>query len=337
MLFVSKQRFSWVGVPLMSEVESKKLALIDGIRSGEVTPQEAVFQFNKITPTQIRTGRIYEQKNAEQRIEQYRAARGIRRAIRQNRVPFISKSFLPGLWLSQGLIVVGAKSGRAKSTTASNVLAGFLRSVPDRTAIIVSNEEATDAIYERTACVLLEMSYTEYFGGKVDPRKEQAIQDCVAEFIIPRVEVVEDGKFDMSYIDDVQSVLETAAIDKVGLVVVDYLQCITQSRANPESESFQISKKLGLYLKDYGKKNGVPVVCFVQLGPGADGSTMFERVQNDKTFCNHAFLAIEVEPDFEALTTKFKVHKDRFSGHTGKEVVCDFVGGRYAFQGEGSL
>lgn len=151
------------------------------------------------------------------------------------------------------------------------------------------------------------------------------------------MEVVEDGKYDMSYVDDVQSVLETAAIDKVGLVLIDYLQCITQSRKEPQLESFQISKLLGLYLKDYGKKHGVPVVCFVQLGPGSEGSTMFERVQNDKTFCNHAFLAVEIEPDFETLTTKFKIHKDRFSGHTGKEVICDFVGGRYVFSGDKSL
>ncbi len=321
----------------MSEVKQLITSLVTDIRSDVKTPQEAVAAFEKITPGQLRTGRIYEQKDRAGRIEQYRESKATRLAIRQNRVPFISKSFLPGMWLSQGLIVVGAKSGRAKSTTASNVLAGFLSTVPDRTAIVVSNEEATDAVYERTACVLLQISYTDYFGGKADPRKERAIEECVADFIIPRVEVVEDGKFDMSYIDDVQAVLETAAVDRVGLVLVDYLQCITQSRQQPDAESFQISKRLGLYLKDYGKKHGVPVVCFAQLGPGGDGSTMFERVQNDKTFCNHAFLAIEIEPDFETLTTKFKVHKDRFSGHTGKEVVCDFVGGRYVFTGEDSL
>lgn len=321
----------------MSEVESKKLALIGGIRTGEITPQDAVAQFEKLTPTQVRTGRIYEQKSAEQRVEQYRTARGVRRAIRQNRVPFISKSFLPGLWLSQGLIVVGAKSGRAKSTTASNVLAGFLRSVPDKTAIIVSNEEATDAIYERTACVLLEMNYIEMAKGSLSPKEESAIEQCISEFIIPRVEVVEDGKFDMSYEEDVVSVLETAAHDKVGLVIVDYHQCITQSRLKPESESFQVSKRLGIYLKDYGKRYGVPVIDFVQLSSGAEGADFAARVQNDKTLFNHAFLAVEIEPDFETLTTKFKVHKDRFFGHTGKEVVMDFKGGRYEVQGGESL
>lgn len=321
----------------MSEVESKKIALIDGIRTGEISPQEAVAKFDKLTPGQIRTGRIYEQKDRAGRIEQYRTSKQTRITIRQNRVPFISKSFLPGLWLSQGLIVVGAKSGRAKSTTASNVLAGFLRSVPNKPAIVVSNEEAADAIYERTACVLTQTNYIEYFSGKASAQTQRLVEQCVTEEIIPRVEVVEDGKFDMSYEEDVMAVLETAAIDKVGLVIVDYHQCITQSRTKPDSESFQVSKRLGLYLKDYGKKHGVPVLDFVQLSNGAENADFASRVQNDKTLFNHAFLAIEIEPDFETLTTKFKVHKDRFSGHTGKEVVCDFVGGRYVFQGEDSL
>lgn len=321
----------------MAEVKALQQALIADIRSGTKTPEQAISAFNTLTPTQIRTGRVYEQKSRDERVRQYREAKGTRLQIRRNRIPFISKSFLPGMWLSQGLIVVGAKSGRAKSTTAANVLAGFLRSVPDKCAIIISNEEATDAVYERTACVLLEINYIELFAGKSGSQKERLVEECVQDLIIPRVEVVEDGKFNMSYLDDVQAVLETAAIEKVGIVLVDYLQVITQSRSQPDLEPFQISKKLGLYLKDYGKENGVPVVCFVQLGPGADGSTMFERVQNDKTFCNHAFLAIEIEPNFESLSTKFKVHKDRFSGHTGKEIECDFVGGRYVFQGEDSL
>ena len=319
----------------MSEVNEKKIALVESIRTGDLTPEAAIREFEKITPTQMRTGRIYEQKTREQRVEQYRASKGTRITIRQNRVPFIDKSFLPGLWLSQGLIVVGAKSGRAKSTTASNVLAGFLQSVPDKSAIVVSNEEATDAILERTACILLEVSYGDFYSG--NSTKERVIEECVTDFIIPRVEVVEDGKFNMSYIDDVQSVLETAAIDKAGIVIVDYLQCITQSRAQPGLESFQISKLLGLYLKEYGKKNGVPVVCFVQLSNGADGADFGSRVQNDKTFVNHAFLAIEIEPDFENKNAKFKVHKGRFFGHTGREVVMDFKGGRYVAQGGDSL
>jgi predicted ATP-dependent serine protease len=319
----------------MAEVKDIKEALIKQVREGGTTPEQAYASFEKISPTQIRTGRIYEQKDQNGRISQYRDSRAIRRAIRANRVPFISKTFLPGLWLSQGLALVGAKSGRAKSTTASNVLAGFLRAVPNRSAIVVSNEEATDAIYERTACILLGMNYIHLARGELSPKEEREIEECIIKHIIPRVEVVEDGKFNMSYIEDVQSVLETAASDKVGLVVVDYLQCITQSRIHPEMEAFQVSKKLGLYFKEYGKQYGVPVVCFAQLSDGASGADFAGRVQNDKTIYNHAFLAIEIEPDFDTCTAKFRVHKDRFFGHTGKEVVMDFKGGAYEMQGGG--
>jgi hypothetical protein len=320
----------------MAEIKALKQDLVNKLREGELTPKQAVAKLEAITPGQMRTGRVYEQKDRDARIDQYRNSKSIRKEIRRNRIPFISRNFLPGLFLSQGLIVVGAKAGRAKSTTASNVLAGFLQTVPEKSAIVVSNEEATDAVYERTACVLLQIPYTQFFNGDLSPKEERTVEECVQDLIIPRVVVVEDGSYDMSYLDDVQAVLETAAIERTGLVIIDYLQCITQSRSRPELESFQISKILGFYLKEYGKKNGVPVVCFAQLRD-TDGVDMKERVENDKTIVNHAFLAIELIPDFETLTTKFKVHKDRFSGHTGKEVICDFKGGRYVFQGDDSL
>lgn len=318
----------------MSEVTKLKTSLIDGLKSGTMDPVTAVQEFERVTPMQLQTGRIYERKTAEERLRQYRESKEIRTEIKKNRVPFISARFLRGLWLSQGLVVVGALSGRAKSTTASNVLAGFLKSDPEKTAIVISNEEATDAIYERTACILLEYNYSAYFGGNLGALEEAKIRQCVENVLIPRVEVVEEGSFDMSYLEDVQAVLESAARDKVGIVVIDYLQIITQSRNNPSMESFKISKQLGLYLKDYGKKNGVPVVCFAQLNPESMGGTMQERVQNDKTFFNHGFLCVEVQPDFETLTTKFLVHKDRFFGFTGKEIIADFRGGRYVFQGD---
>lgn len=320
----------------MSEVKQLKTTLIEAVRNGEMAPDEAVSQFNKVTPTQAKTGRIYTQKGVDERREQYIQARRIRAQIKETRTPFISPAFLPGFWLSQGLIVVGAESGKAKSTTCSNVLYGFL-STTDRTAIVISNEEATDAVYERTACIALEKDYTQFFQGKLSRREEEQVQGFVVDKIIPRVEVVEDGTFDMSYLEDVQSVLDTAASARVGIVLIDYLQIITQSRNHPDLESFQISKRLGLYLKEYGKTNGVPVVTFVQLNPDTSGPTMAVRIQNDKTFFNHGFACIEVVPDFETLTTKFKVHKDRFFGHTGKEVVCDFKGGRYVFVGEDSI
>jgi predicted ATP-dependent serine protease len=321
----------------MADIKTPKMELVDTLRAGELSPQEAVAKFESMPTALQKNGRVYEQKNTDQRRAQYQKARKIRAEIRESRTPFITEAFLPHFWLAQGLVVVGGESGKAKSTTCSNVLHGFLEHNPYKTAIVISNEEATDAVYERTACIALKYDYTQFFQGKLRPQQEASVQAYVMDIIIPRVEVIEDGTFDMAYLEDVQSVLDSAAIARVGIVLIDYLQIITQSRENPSWESFQVSKQLGLFLKEFGKSNGVPVVCFAQLHSSTRGPTMAERVQNDKTFYNHGFACIEVVPDFETLSTTFKIHKDRFFGHTGREVVCKFDGGRYVFVGEESL
>lgn len=313
----------------MAEIKDIKERLIQQARDGELTPSDAFAAFDKISPTQLKTGRIYEKKSIEERKAQYESARRVRSSIREARVPFVNPSFLPDFYLAQGLVVVGAESGRAKSTTCSNVLHGFLQS-SGKNAIVISNEESTDAVYERAACIATRTDYTSFYrnGANAGP-----VTRYVTDRIIPRVEVIEDGAYDMSYLEDVQAVLESAPHDNVGIVLIDYLQVITQSRQNPDWAAFQVSKALGLYLKEYGKKHGIPVVCFAQLHPESRGPTMSERIQNDKTFFNHGFACIEIKPDFETLTTTFKIHKDRFFGHTGKEVVAKFEGGRYEFSG----
>jgi hypothetical protein len=312
----------------MNTPKSYKDELLEQVAAGTLDPAVAVSQFSRLTPTQARLGRVFTPASTEERTLQYMKAREIRSQIKAQKIPFLFEEFLPDFYLSQGLVIVGAESGKSKSTTCGNLLAGFLVS-SNRNAIVISNEEAMDAVYERAACVLLSVNYTEFYQGKLASSVVQKVIKCVNEDIIPRCIVVDDGEFNMSFLEDVQSVLESGLSNNAGIVLLDYLQVITQSRANPDLESFQISKKLGFYLKDFGKTNGIPVICFVQLNRGDEHKSMAERVQNDKTFYNHSFIAIEVKPDFETLTTKFVVHKDRFNGCSGKEVVLDFKGGRF--------
>lgn len=312
----------------MNTPRSFKDALIDQVHAGTADPMYVVEQMQRLTPTQARIGRVFTPASTDERITQYTKAREIRRQIKEQKIPFLFDEFMPDFFLSQGLVLVGAESGKSKSTTCGNLLAGFLKA-SDRNAIVVSNEEAMDAVYERTACVLLSLNYTQFYHGKYPDNVVNSIVRCVQEDIIPRCIVVDDGEFNMSFLEDVQSVLESGIHNNVGIAFIDYLQVITQSRKNPDLEAFQISKKLGFYLKDFGKTNGIPVVCFAQLSKDSDAKSMAERVQNDKTFFNHAFIAVEVRPDFETLTTTFIIQKDRFNGCSGKEVVLDFKGGRF--------
>lgn len=300
--------------------------IFNEIKSGEITPEEAVSRFETEAGA-----RIYRRKSRSDRRKQYQESSELRERILSKPVPFITPYFLDNFFLTQGLVLVGGKPGRAKTTTGANIIAGFLKHCPGRHAIVISNEEAADALYERVACILLEYSYQELFNGKMIPQKRERVKDKVDE-IIEYLEVVTDGDhWDPSYIEDVQAVLETAAREGIGMVLVDYLQTITQSRVNPDMESFAVSKALGFYFKDFGKRHGVPVVVLAQLRD-TDGAEFADRIQNDKTIFNHAFIAIEVKPDFETVTTEFIITKDRFCGTTGRRITMDFKGGTYVSQ-----
>lgn len=297
--------------------------LYNDIKEGLISPEEAV----KEAETRM-GGRVYAPKGVDQRREQYAASRRLRGIIQQNKVPFIYADFLPNFFLSQGLVLVGGKSGRSKTTTGANLIAGFLKNCPGKSAIVISNEEAPDALYERVACVLTQNNYLDLFHGRMKAPAQEAVYACIDK-ILPRLEVVTEGDhWDMSQMEDVQAVLETAAKNKVGMVLIDYLQTITGSRLDPQAESFAVSKKLGFYFKEYGKRNGVPVIVLAQLADNG-GAEFSSRIQNDKTIFNHAFIAVEVIPDFEASTAKFLIQKDRFCGCTGKEVTMNFRGGSY--------
>ncbi len=306
------------------------------IRAGTKTPQEAIKVFETITPTQIKTGRIFKPKTKDERAALYEDDRRLREEIRSGGIPFISKSFLPDLWIGQGLIIVGAESGRAKSTTSANILAGFLAS-SDKTAYILSNEEAADAVYERIACVVCKVNYLDMYRNKVDAKARYKVKECLYDYVLPRVELVIDGNFDMRVLEDVISVLEAAAQNGAGLAMLDFFQNVNSSREFPTLEKYQVLKKLGDYMSVYGRKNKLPVVALAQLHEQATSKEMGPRIKNDKEFFEKGFLCVEVIPDFKTVTTKFKVHKDRFFGHTTAEVECDFVGGRYVFLGDEGL
>lgn len=279
-------------------------------------------------------GRRYPFKTKEGRMSQYFDDKAIREEIFRNKLPFITPGFLPHFFLCQGLVVVGGESGRAKSTTCANVVSGFLEyTSSEKTCLVVSNEENSDAIYERIACNNLRLNYIDVFSGKAPEHHMQMVQDEVMS-IADRVEVVtnEEG-WDMGVYEDVRAVLTSAAEAGVNMVLIDYLQTITHSRDNPQMTQFEVSKALGLYLKNYGRINAVPVVVFVQLNPESTAATMGARVQYDKTFFNHGFICVEIKPNFDNRTTTFKVHKDRFMGHTNKEVVMSFNGGKYELGG----
>lgn len=244
--------------------------------------------------------------------------------------PFIRPDFTLDFWLSQGLTLVGAKSGHSKSTTSSNIIAGFLKHKPDTQVLVISNEETTDAILNRVACIQLRKNYMEYFHKSMREEERQKVKER-AVALTDRVVMASAAGWEMDTLEDVQAVLESCNGTNIQLVVLDYYQNVNKSRDNPAWESFQVLKRFGSFLKDYGRKSSVPVVVFVQLRE--EGADFKDRIENDKTILNHAWNAVEIKPNFETKITTFKIHKQRFGHSQFNEVAMKYVHGRYEMEG----
>jgi len=274
----------------------------------------------------LKSKREFKPSSMERRKQTYEENRAARSSSILSRIPFINDE--TGLLVYPGVVLVGGISGRGKSTLLSNLLSGFIKSKPDKKAVIITNEDLLASIYDRTACILTETSFFRYFDGQVTQEQEIRVQECVKQ-LMDRVEVVDDPNYDMSCIEDVCAVLEYAARADLGLVAIDYYQTITHSRENPSREYYQVLKDFGFWLKGYARKiPQVPVVTLVQL-TGNKEAEFKERVEADRTIYNHAFQVFELETDIAVRQTRAKIVKDRWGGQQGKEVVMHFRDGRY--------
>jgi hypothetical protein len=278
--------------------------------------------------------RPFQPQTRESQLEAYNEIIQERKDLRERSFPFISPAFHPDTRLHSGLVVVGAVTGQAKSTTNANVIASFIKEQDQKRAVVISNEESMDAVYNRIACVLLKLDYNRYHRGQMSASDGNRVEEK-ARSLMDRVEVITNiNGWDMTYLEDVQAVMEWASRDPdVGLIAIDYLQTIAFSRESRMLSQYDVSKRFGNYLVSHGKKKGAPVVLFVQLKNKVGDNTFFKsRVEGDSHTINHAELVVEILPDFNQSTTKFVIQKSRWGIPQGTEVHATFVAGRYEFK-----
>lgn len=308
--------------------ELSRVGVKMAIKNDLITPEEAIRLKEKEWAQ--KQGRRFTLPTLESRSSQYQRSCEERAMFDRNKQPFIFEGFTPegDFYLSQGLTLVGAMSGKGKSTAAANILAGFLSYKEDTTALVISNEESTDAILHRTACVLLKKSYMKFHNKGMWAQEENEITD-LAKQLLTRVIVINDPAWNTASLEDVQTILEGSASQGVNLIIIDYLQTVNQSRDNPDMEGFQVLKKFGVFVREFGRRAPVPVIVFCQLNPKSSASEFQARVQNDKTIFNDAFNVVEIEPDLETKLTNFTIWKQRFGISQGVKVSMNFVQGRY--------
>src|SRR5665213_1802709 len=94
---------------------------------------------------------------------------------------------------TQGLLLLLACSGSSKSSTAVNIIAHYYESNGDKDVLIISNEENSDTIIGKVACILLRCSWLEFQRGSLLNSTRQKVE-LLVRTLCERIEVVNSTK-----------------------------------------------------------------------------------------------------------------------------------------------
>jgi replicative DNA helicase len=231
----------------------------------------------------------------------------------------------------ENLYLFCAYTGSGKSTVAANITYPLWKQ--GKKVLVLSNEESEQDIIFRIACLELGMNFNDYKKGTMsteDQLKAVALFPAITQFVKVIDVSYKDGL--TTKVEGIKKALEAVKKqDSYSCVLIDYYQLIKYSMTDPKKTAYENLNDLRVWLGQYIKSSSMPVVLFAQLysvskkGGSKDIDT---RIKDCTAIVEPATVIIEVVPNFEAQTSEFIIHKDRF-GRAGNRIVCGFEKGRY--------
>lgn len=231
----------------------------------------------------------------------------------------------------ENLYLFCAYTGSGKSTVAANITYPLWKQ--GKKTLVLSNEESEHDVIFRIACLELGLNFNDYKKGNMPVEDQKRIIYLFPE-ITKFVKVI-----DITYKDGLTTKVEgiKKALEAVkkeasySCVLIDYYQLIKYSLKDSKKTAYDNLNDIRIWLGQYIKASTMPVVLFAQLysvskkGGAKDIDT---RIKDCTAIVEPATVIIEVVPNFEAQTSEFIIHKDRF-GRAGNKIVCGFEKGRY--------
>lgn len=253
-------------------------------------------------------------------------------SVKHKSMTFLNESFhgvVP--YMPNNLILVGARTGRGKSTTCANL--SYQALMRGKKVLNISNEEKANDVYNRVTSLVKGEAYTDHANFS---------EEKVAEFnkyikvLGQKMNVIDDEKVGKvggaSILEVVVSYIDAAVQAGVyDLILIDYYQKINISVENPNLSGYEVQAKFADYLGDILKHPNCPaIVLMAQLKPNKDeDDPIEERIEGRKIITKAPSCILEASPDYARRATKFKVHKSRWSEHNGAEIDVGFLRGKY--------
>ena len=230
--------------------------------------------------------------------------------------------------LPRNLYLIGGATGHGKSTTVANIIIPILQA--NSRILVIANEENRADVYSRVACRILGFSFTLLKTGKLHStirarineevtRLESLMTVCGSDF--------QDNPDMVSTPEGIQMVIEYFATGH-DAILIDYYQNISHSNKDDRPEPYVHQEKFAYWLNGFKNTFSGPIFVMSQMLKAKEKSLSQEdfkgRVEGRKIIANFAQYHIELIPDFENYTTKFKFYKERFGVFQGKSVTMGF-------------
>jgi replicative DNA helicase len=235
----------------------------------------------------------------------------------------------------ESLYLFCAYTGSGKSTVAANISYPLWKQ--GKKILVISNEETEQDVIFRIACIELKLNFNDYKNGVMSTEsqlKALALFPQISEFVKVKDVSYQAGSIEgvTTKVEGIKKLLELVKHQTdYSCVVIDYYQLIKYSIADSKKTSYENLNDLRIWLGQYIKSSTMPVVLFVQLYSQSKrqskGGDIDNRVKDCSAIVEPATVIIEIVPNYDAGTSDFIIHKNRF-GQPGK-VTCGFEHGRY--------
>jgi replicative DNA helicase len=253
-------------------------------------------------------------------------------AVRTKSMTFLNSDFRGVVpYMPNQLVIVGARTGRGKSTTCANLI--YQAIMKSKKTLTLSNEEKAPDVFNRVTSLIKGVAYTEH--DRLTDEQVTELNEYI-KILGQRMLVIDDDQTKkvggMGIIEMVQGYINKAIESKqYDAIIIDYYQKINQSADNPMLGVYEVQAKFADYIGDVLKHPDCPaIVLMAQLKPDdKEGRPIEERIEGRKAIAKPATCILEAAPDYDRRCTTFTVHKSRWSENNGKGVDVGYMRGKY--------
>lgn len=242
-------------------------------------------------------------------------------------------------FFQKNLIFIGAKTGDGKSTTVANIALHTIKQKSIITgkncrALIITNEEQKEDVYNRISCLMEGWSYTNHnrFTMEQIERMNKYIPQLSKYVTV--VDNVHGGAHGVTTsIEGIEGIFENLINNGIhyDVIIIDYYQNVIESKKNTKLNEYDVQARLSRMLDRYKNEYPAPIVLLGQVNaPDEDGNPIFYwRIQGRKLIMTVSTCVIEMLVDKKHKVTRWFIWKSRFAETIGETIETGFKNGQF--------